>query len=98
METLKQYFAPSIPSDIYISFCVANNVATSEKAVNKAMECIKWVREDRLLVESDLHAVSTQADNDLERITRRICKARGWDLETGVKILDANWKRFVLGS
>ncbi|KAF2136110.1 uncharacterized protein K452DRAFT_292692 [Aplosporella prunicola CBS 121167] len=92
---LKQYFDPSVPVDVFVSFSAAINF--SERGAAAARDAVVAVPEDRLLVESDLHSAGKDMDEGLEEVVRLVCELRGWGLEEGVKRLRANWERFVFG-
>lgn len=93
-DALKQYLDPSIPATIYFSF--SRLVNFSNKSV-KAVEAVKGVPDDRILIESDLHSAGDEMDRLLEDITRLVCEIKGWSLIDGVKLLAGNWRRFVFG-
>jgi len=96
-ETVKQYIAPSVPCEVYFSFSTTINSWT-EKGDGKVESAVKAVPDNRLLMESDLHTAGDRMDQYLEEIVRKLCKVKGWDLETGIRQLGDNWRRFILGS
>ena len=93
-DTISQYLHPSIPADIFFSFSTLVNFSPETK---KAVAAIKAVPNDRILVESDLHAAGERMENLLEEIIRTICRIKEWSLEDGAKQLSSNWMHFAFG-
>lgn len=99
-DVFKQYLAPSIPVSFFVSFSTAVNLGTrdpGEESPEAFVKMIRTVPDDMVLVESDLHTAGAEMDRRLEDIVRRVCGAKGWGLEEGVRKLGANWTRFVFG-
>jgi len=94
-DTLRQYLNPAVPTEVYFSFSMVINFSTSR--YDKAVQVIKAVPDDRILVESDLHCAGERMDDLLEEVTRSICEIKGWSLDEGVKQLAINWRQFVFG-
>jgi Tat protein secretion system quality control protein TatD with DNase activity len=94
-DPLKQFLRPAVPSDVYFSFSTVINF--SSPSIDKVVEVIKLLPDDRILVESDLHCAGQQMDDLLQEVVRTICQLRGWRLDQGVKQLAENWKRFIFG-
>ncbi|MDI1485459.1 MAG: Cut9-interacting protein scn1 [Ramalina farinacea] len=92
--TLKQYLHPSVPVDFYFSFSSLVNFSSRS---DKAVEVVKSVPDDKILVESDLHAAGDAMDELIEKIVRTVCRIKGWSLDHGVTQLGANWKHFIFG-
>lgn len=95
VDTLRDYFHPSVPAEIFCSFSLLVNLKSS--TASKTVGVIQAVPDDRILVESDLHCAGEQMDELLERMIRCICKAKSWSLEQGVKRLRSNWLHFIFG-
>jgi len=93
-ETILRYLNCGSPATIFFSFSEVINFSTTS---TRAVESVKAVPHDRLLLESDLHMAGGRMDDLLEGIARRLCEIRGWNLEVGVKQFAANWKHFALG-
>ncbi|KAJ5455451.1 TatD family [Penicillium sp. IBT 31633x] len=95
VESLRQFLHRSNPSDVYFSFSKVINF--SGAPAKKVDEVVRFLPEDRILIESDLHVAGAQMDDLLEDVAREICKLRGWELRHGVQKLADNWRRFVFG-
>jgi len=93
-DQVKQYLNPNIPALIFFSFSQVINFSTTS---TKAVDAMKAVPKDRILIESDLHCAGERMDGLLEEIARSICGIKGWRLEEGVARLASNWKHFALG-
>ncbi|KAK5138484.1 hypothetical protein LTR08_000070 [Meristemomyces frigidus] len=95
-ETVRQYVAPAVPTEVFFSFSTTIN-AWADDGNGKVEAAVRAVPDDRVLVESDLHTAGERMDGYLEAGVRRICEVKGWEVEDGVRRLGKNWKRFALG-
>lgn len=100
--TLKQYLHPSIPSTIFFSFSSLVNLAAPSSSASrpvstKAIDVIKAVPDDRILVESDLHCAGERMESLLEHVVKVVCQTKNWPVEKGVRQLASNWVHFVAG-
>jgi len=95
-DALKQFLGPRVPADIFFSFSELINFGTHNS--EKAVDVIKAVPDDKILIESDLHCAGSRMDELLEDILKRVCQIKGWQLEEGAKQLQKNWERFIFGS
>ncbi|KAL8960052.1 MAG: hypothetical protein Q9183_005529 [Haloplaca sp. 2 TL-2023] len=94
LNVLEQYLNPNIPAAMFFSFsCLVNFSSRTSKAV----QVIKGVPNDKILVESDLHSAGEDMDQLLEEAVRSVCEIKGWPLVEGVTQLGNNWRRFVFG-
>ncbi|KAL8867539.1 MAG: hypothetical protein Q9174_005601, partial [Haloplaca sp. 1 TL-2023] len=94
LNVLEQYLYPNIPAAMFFSFsCLVNFSSRTSKAV----QVIKEVPDDKILVESDLHSAGEEMDKLLEDAVRSVCEIKGWSLVEGVTQLGKNWARFVFG-
>jgi len=96
VEVLKRYVKPQVPADVYFSLSTAVNLG-APSAHAKFAEVLAAIPDDRLLVESDLHAAGPDMDAALEDIYRRVCEAKRWELKDGVERIARNFKAFVFG-
>ncbi|KAI4209617.1 MAG: hypothetical protein LQ351_007466 [Letrouitia transgressa] len=94
-DCLRQYLDPTVPVMFFFSFsCLVNFPLTTSKAV----DVVRSVPNERLLVESDLHSAGKDMDDLLEQVVRKVCEIRKWSLEDGVQQLASNWRHFIYGS
>ena len=108
-ETVQRYLHPSIPVRFYFSFSEVINFSTPgherndgeeevlDSSAIRALAAMKVVPDDRLLIESDLNVCGDVMDDLLEKVVRRVCRAREWSLEDGVTRLKQNWTSFAFG-
>lgn len=94
-DALKQFLGNRVPADIYFSFSELINFGSHNSG--KAVDVIKALPDDKILIESDLHCAGEQMDSLHEDILKRICKIKGWRLEEGALQLKRNWYRFIFG-
>ncbi|KAI4162486.1 MAG: hypothetical protein LQ342_003901 [Letrouitia transgressa] len=94
-DCLRQYLDPTVPAIFFFSFSCLVNFSL---AASKAVDVIKSVPNDRLLVESDLHGAGKDMDDLLEQVVRKVCEIKKWSLEDGVQQLASNWRHFIYGS
>ncbi|KAF2787355.1 Metallo-dependent hydrolase [Melanomma pulvis-pyrius CBS 109.77] len=99
-SNLTRYLKPDVPLEVFASFSTAVNLSDTldGETPENFRDLIKRIPDHLLLVESDLHIAGEDMDRGMEDILRRICRIKGWELEEGVKVLGANWKRFVFGN
>lgn len=95
-EALKQWFNPTVPAKVYVSFSTAVNLST-EASREKFAEVVRAVPDDKVLVESDLHIAGDDMDAALEDMYRRVCDVKGWGLEEGVVRIGNNFEDFIFG-
>lgn len=94
-DLIKQYVAPRVPIRFFFSFSEAINYSSPN--TEKADALVKMVPNDRILIESDLHAAGSEMDRNLNSIAQRVCSLKGWSLQDGAKILKQNWEIFIFG-
>ncbi|KAJ5543363.1 hypothetical protein N7461_009366 [Penicillium sp. DV-2018c] len=92
---VREFMNAAHPCEFYFSFGMIPKYC--DAANPKISEVIKYVPEDRILIESDWHAAGPEVDQILETAAKEICELRGWELEEGVKRFANNWLRFVYG-
>jgi Tat protein secretion system quality control protein TatD with DNase activity len=95
-DMLRQWMHASVPARVYVSFSTAVNLST-EAVRSKVDDVIRVVPDDRVLLESDLHQAGDVMDGMLEDMYRRVCQAKGWELEDGVERIGRNYEAFVYG-
>ncbi|KAK5175164.1 Cut9-interacting protein scn1 [Saxophila tyrrhenica] len=96
-ENVKQYTAALVPCHVFFSFSTTIN-SWAEDGNGKVEAALRAVSDDSVLIESDLHTAGEKMDQYLEKIVRKICAVKGWELEDGVERLAKNWKAFVFGT
>jgi Tat protein secretion system quality control protein TatD with DNase activity len=94
-EALKQFLAPSVPTDVYFSFSTAINFGN--KSSEKVTNVIKAVPDDRVLIESDLHCAGDWMDDLLRQIVLKVCEIKGWPVKDGAEQLKKNYQKFIFG-
>lgn len=102
LATLKQYLHSSIPSTVFFSFSSLVNLAAAPSSASslvspKAIDVIKAVPDDRILVESDFHCAGERMEGLLEHVVKVVCQTKDWPLEKGFRQLASNWVHFVAG-
>ncbi|KAJ6444289.1 Cut9 interacting protein Scn1 [Purpureocillium lavendulum] len=97
VEVLGQWMNPTNPAHVYVSFSSAVNLSTDAGRA-KFPDVVRAVPDDRLLVESDLHMAGEGMDAALDDMYRRVCDAKGWALDDGVRTIANNFDKFVFGS
>ncbi|EGR48032.1 uncharacterized protein TRIREDRAFT_63152 [Trichoderma reesei QM6a] len=95
-DMLRQWFHPAVPSTIYASFSTGVNMGNAG-GKDKLAAVVRAVPDDRILVESDMHAAGEEAEALLEEMYRFVCEVKGWGLEQGVERIGGNFWRFVYG-
>ncbi|TFA99170.1 Cut9-interacting protein scn1 [Trichoderma ghanense] len=95
-DMLKQWFHPAVPSTIFASFSTGVNMG-SAAAKEKLVAVVRAVPDDRILVESDMHAAGDEAEGLLADMYRFVCEVKGWGVEEGVERIGGNFRRFVYG-
>ncbi|CUS13520.1 unnamed protein product [Tuber aestivum] len=101
-QTLQQYLTPPsakkrYPSRVFFSFSSTINARPEKGHMEKIMETVKGVPEDRVLVESDLHTAGEEMDAALESAVRVIAGIKEMGIDECVKMLRENWREFVFG-
>ncbi|KAL7802509.1 hypothetical protein V8C44DRAFT_281916 [Trichoderma aethiopicum] len=100
-DMLKQWFHPAVPSTVFASFSAGVNMGNAgggkDGKDDKLGAVVRAVPDDRVLVESDMHAAGGEAEALLEEMYRFVCEVKGWGVEEGVERIGGNFRRFIFG-
>ena len=94
-DPLRQFFHPRVPVDFYFSF--SHLINFSNIGSSKAVDVVRAVPDDRVLIETDYNCAGNDMDELLERVLQCVCEIKQWTLEDGARQLRANWERFIFG-
>jgi Tat protein secretion system quality control protein TatD with DNase activity len=92
-ETMKQYLAPAVPTEVYFSFSMVINARYGQKF----LDLVSAVPDERILIETDWHSEGQGRRNLLLAIARIIIHVKGWSLDLGIELLERNFQKFVYG-